>query len=168
MFVNTQMLTKKQLAMMQALFAYFACENFRDDPTAEKFVKILDETRDYLHAIPGLQGKGGFKCLKKTFDNFARVAISDHDLKWKDFPITGLHASLAMGCVDFLPDIELRLFLKRKCDQMDHDHFALSLVAFAEFIKEAIAWFEENGQTIDWDGGIQIISIKDSGESDDN
>ena len=164
MFVNTQMISKKRLAKMQALFIFFASENFEDEPTAEKFVKLLDEAREYFLSIPNMQGNG-FNHVKKLFDDMTRAAVSNKDLDWKDCPITGLRAASAMGACDILPDLEFRVLLKHKHVALGSDQFGASIILLMGFIKDAGEWL---GLAEVTDISVGVISVDKSGESHDN
>lgn len=169
MFVNTQMLNKAQLAKMQALFIYLAVDTFKEKPTADKFVKLLDETREYLACIDGSNGELN-SFIKEGFDAIQTTAVKCADSNWNEFPIDGIEAMAAAACNDFLPDIGMRLFLEQKKKKFNIDSFHLSLVGLFKSFQEIYDWFEKNGYEIqDKDKfKLEVTSVKTSGERHDN
>lgn len=119
MFVNTQMLSRAQLAKMQAMFIYLAVDNFKEKPTANKFIKLLDETREYLGCIDAASSGDLTSFVKEGFDAIQGAAVICSDRNWNDFPIMGIEAMAAMACSDFLPDIRLRMILQQKKDEFN-------------------------------------------------
>lgn len=164
MFVNTQMLTKRQLAKMQALFVFFACENFEKEPTAEKFVKLLDEAREFFLAIPNMQGNG-ISRVKKIFDDMTHAAVSNKDLHWNDFPLIGMQSAFAMAARDLVPETDLRLFLEHHCKKVGTDQFGCALILLIEFIKEVGEWL---GLSDVEDIDVNVISVSTIGDDHDN
>lgn len=167
MFINTQMLTKPQLAKIQALFIFFACENFREDPTSEKFVKLLDEVREYLGCIDNTS-KEMIPFIKEGFDEIQHAAVQCSICDWNDFPIDGIQSMAAMASCEFMPDISLRLFLEQKKRNFGMNSFQLSLIAFFKSLKEIYAWFEKHGLKIEGKFNLEVVEEFVSGENDDN
>ena len=167
MFVNTQMLTKPQLAKIQALFIFFACENFREDPTSEKFVKLLDEAREYLGCIDKTS-KEIIPYIKEGFDEIQNAAVQCSICDWNDFPIDGIQSMAAMACCELMPDISLRLFLEQKKRNFGMNSFQLSFIAFFKSLKEIYTWFERHGVKIEGKFNIEVVEEFVSGENDDN
>ena len=169
MFVNTQMLNRAQLAKMQAMFIYLAVDSFKEKPTADKFVKLLDETREYLACIDGSNGELN-SFIKEGFDVIQTTAVKCADSNWNEFPIDGIEAMAAAACNDFLPDISLRLYFEQKKTKLNLDSFELSLVGLFKSFQEIYDWFEKNGYEIqDKDKfKLEVTSVKTSGERHDN
>ena len=168
MFVNTQMLNRAQLAKMQAMFIYLAVDSFKENPTADKFVKLLDETREYLGCIDATNSSDLTSFIKEGFDAIQGAAVTCSNCNWNDFPIMGIEAMAAMACSDFLPDISLRMILQQKKKEFNMDSFQLSLVGLFKSLKQIYDWFEKNGHEIKDKFNLEIASVKISGERHDN
>lgn len=168
MFVNTQMLNRAQLAKMQAMFIYLAVDNFKDQPTADKFIKLMDETREYLSCIDRTSTSELTSFVKEGFDLIQRAAVSCADCSWNDFPISGIEAMAAMACNDFLPDVHLRMIFEQKKREFNMDSFQLSLVGLFKSLEQIYDWFEKNGYEIKDKFNLEIASVKTSGERHDN
>ena len=167
MFVNTQMLNRAQLAKMQAMFIYLAVDSFKENPTADKFVKLLDETREYLACIDGSNGELT-SFVKEGFDVIQTSAVKCADHDWNEFPIEGIEAMAAAACNDFLPNIHLRMIFEQKKKEFNMDSFQLSLVGLFKSLKQIYDWFEKNGHEIKDKFNLEIASVKISGERHDN
>lgn len=166
MFVNTQMLNRAQLAKMQAMFIYLAVDSFKEKPTADKFVKLFDETREYLACIDVNGELNSF--IKEGFDVIQSTAVKCAECDWSEFPIDGIEAMAAAACNDFLPDIAMRLFLEERKRKFNLDSFELSLVGLFKSLEKIYDWFEKNGYKIEDKFNLEVTAVKTSGDRHDN